>query len=110
MFEVFLKGREAGLSDKEIEEWLTNTDNFDPRTWTLKPGAPKEIVDLFPDYVDFCLTTGQAKGEFPDSIIDYSNPSTLFVSVWQRARDARALADVGVAKGIDTAYVERIEA
>jgi hypothetical protein len=110
MIEIFLKGRKAGISDKEIEEWLTNTENFDPRTWTLKPGAPKKIVDLFPDYVDYCLTTGQDKEEFPESIVDYSNPSTLLVSVWQLARDARILVDVGIAANVIRNYVDKLEA
>ena len=52
---IFMPAIEAGLSHKEITAWLNRPDH-DPKTWTLKPGAPKVIVDIFPKYVEFFLT------------------------------------------------------
>jgi hypothetical protein len=117
MKEIFRPGMDAGLSFKEIDSWI-NGDSFNPRAWTLKTGAPKVIVDLFPDYVDWSLRTGQdwsrkpgeEKQPYSESETDYTNASTLFVFVWQLARQARSLVDAGIASNIDRNYVDRIVA
>lgn len=109
MYEIFLKGNEAGLTGKDIEAWLVNVDNFDPRTWKLKPGAPKKIVDIFPAYIDFSVTTGDGEKIHGDSKIDYSDSSTFFVYIWQLARDARNLVDVGIASNLNRDYVKKVE-
>jgi hypothetical protein len=108
MREIFKKGMEAGLSFPEIDAWI-NHPTFDPRTWTLKPGAPKNIVDIFPDYIDFSLNTGQGEKDHADEQIDYSDASTLFVYVWQLARDARRLVDLGVTSNVNRDYVSKLD-
>jgi hypothetical protein len=108
MKEIFLPAIKARLSFKEIDSWIDG-DSFDPRTWKLKPGAPKKIVDIFPAYIDFGINTGEGEKAHEDSKIDYSDASTLFVYVWQLARDARSLVDAGIASNVDRSYVGKLE-
>jgi hypothetical protein len=54
MKKIFLAGQKAGLTYAEIDAWI-EMPSADSRTWRLKDSAPKQIVDIFPEYVDFFM-------------------------------------------------------
>lgn len=110
---VFLPAIEAGVSHHEIAAWLSWPDN-DPLTWTLKPGAPRKIVDIFPEYVDFMLgpDRNSARMESDSAApaeVDYANSSILFVRVWQLARNAHRLLDEAAAADLDKPLVAQLD-
>jgi hypothetical protein len=54
MKKIFLAGQKAGLTYAEIDAWI-EMPSSDSRTWQLKDGAPKNIIDIFPEYVEFFM-------------------------------------------------------
>ena len=103
------------ISSEDMVAWINTTGN-DVRSWTLKPGAPERIVDAFPELVEAMLEpdslpaeTPKFDGAMPDTV-DMANPSTLFVRIWQLARDARNQYDEAVAIGLDKPLDARLEA
>jgi hypothetical protein len=105
--EIFLKGQQAGLSLDDIDEWIRKPF-FDPRSWVLVQGAPRAVVEIFPEYVGFMARPGSDMDEPGSVVIDVADPSIQFVRLWELAGRARSLVDVGNARNVDRDYVEHI--
>ena len=103
------------ISSQDISMWVNRTDH-DVRTWKLRAGAPKHMVDAFPEYIQAMLTPDSLPAETPKydatmpKEVDMSNPSILMVRTWQLARDARRLFDEVLAIDLDNPLALRLEA
>lgn len=103
------------ISTDDFVTWI-NKPNDDTRTWTLKPGAPRHVVDAFPEIVAISLvpdvrpSKARRFDEDMPSSVDMANPSTLFVRIWQLAGNAGNLRDEAIAIGLDKPLASHLAA
>lgn len=104
-----------GISKEDVDRWV-NRPTRDARTWTLKPGAPRNIVDAFPELIDYFVTpdfqpseTARYDADDVRGLVNMADPSVLMVRLWQLARDTRTLVEVAPLYTADRGLVGKIE-
>jgi hypothetical protein len=58
-----------GITAERLERWADQGDH-DPHNWHLKPGAPQEMIDAWPEFIEVMTTE---EGPHPK---DFIGPET----------------------------------